>query len=196
MGLDEKRAAEHAKYVEAYRDAEYSPVTVKQGKRRASRVNWAVHDLKKLPNRGTFLDVSCGWGDVMREAALMGFAPVQGTEIVPSLINPPIVVYAEVQSLPFDTGVMDVVTMFDVIEHLILGDDELACRELDRVARKHVLISACNKPSHHKGVDLHINRRPYDEWDTLFKQWFTGKVKWLRRKPGTRTVSETWRIDY
>lgn len=191
--LEEKRAAEHAKYAEAYRDADYRIVTVKAGKRRANRLDWAVHDLEALPCRGSYLDVSCGWGDVMHEAAKMGYDPVHGTEIVKSLLKPGLVDYAEVHALPFADKFYNVVSLFDVIEHLIPGDDERACKELARVARKHVLISACNKPSHHNGIDLHINRRPYAEWDGLFNKWFPGRVKWLKRR--AKTVSETWRID-
>jgi hypothetical protein len=88
-----------------------------------------------------------------------------------------------------------VVSLFDVIEHLIPGDDELACRELARVAKRHILITANNRPSFNKaGDDLHINKRPYEEWDQLFKSWFHGaRVTWIR---GHRSyISEAWRVD-
>ena len=125
----------------------------------------------------------------------LGFAPVFGTEIVPALLKDGKIFYAEVHALPFSDRSFDVVTMIDVIEHLIPGDDELACKELRRIARHHILLSANNRQSYkHIGEELHINRRPYHEWHSLFMAWFPGTViEWIsgpRQSP-----SEWWRID-
>lgn len=183
--LTEARAAEHAKYVRAY------GMNLKY-RMKLDRRALAVADLAGLPVRGSLLDVGCGQGDMLEEAQRLGFDPVRGTEIVPSLIDGQRVVRAEVHALPFSDATFDVVTMWDVIEHLIPGDDEAACRELARVARKHVLLTANNRPSFNKaGEDLHINRRPHEEWDALFRAWFPGKVIWL----GGKRVSEAWRVD-
>lgn len=182
----EARQAEHQKYVRTYRSPRY--------RMKVKRMRDATNDLRDLPVRGAYLDVSCGWGDMLEQAAKLGFSPVMGTEIVPSLIDGHRVKYAEVQALPFEADSFDVVTMFDVIEHLIPGDDELACKELMRVARHHIVITANNKPSISKpyGDILHINRRQYEVWDKLFGRWFSPhKVTWLK---GERT-SEAWRID-
>jgi hypothetical protein len=89
--------------------------------------------------------------------------------------------------------------MLDVIEHLIPGDDERACRELGRVARRHIIVTANNRPSmRHIGEDLHINKRPHEEWDRLFRGWFApAEVTWLkkmRHDQGTN-ASAAWRID-
>jgi SAM-dependent methyltransferase len=158
----------------------------------------AAADLKSLLVRGSLLDVSCGHGDVLEDAADMGFSLVRGTEIIPELIDGQRVVYAEVHSLPFDASSFEVVSMFDVIEHLLPGDDERACKELARVASKHILITANNRPSvNHIGEDLHINKRPYEEWDALFRDWFGGTVHWLRenRKDQGQYASSAWRVD-
>lgn len=185
--LDELRAAEHAKYVHAYVNPRYRM----KGARRLD----AVRDLAALPCRGSYLDVSCGQGDMLDEAAGLGFEAVRGTEIVPALIDDKRVVYAEVHALPCPNKSVDVVTLFDVIEHLLPGDDERACRELARVARCHILLTANNKPSFNlRGDDLHINKRPYAEWDRLFREWFAGhRVTWIKGK--RKYVSEAWRID-
>jgi hypothetical protein len=64
------------------------------------------------------------------------------------------------------------------------------------VTTDHVLITANNKESRNAaGEELHINRRPYEEWDALFREWFAGsaKVTWIK---GERNyISEAWRID-
>lgn len=187
MNIDEARAAEHAKYQRTY-------AAQPKYRMKRERLADAVADLKALPCRGSYLDVSCGRGDMLHHADRLGFSPVRGTEIVPELIDGTRVVRAEVHALPFDGDSFDVVTLFDVIEHLIPGDDAAACREMARVARKHILLTANNRPSFNKaGDDLHINRRSYDEWDRLFREWFPGAVTWIK---GDRAyVSEAWRID-
>jgi len=187
LKLDEARAAEHEKYSRCYEKAHY-----RMG---ARRMDDAIRDLEDIPSRGSYLDVSCGRGEMLRHAYKLGFGKAKGTEIVRRLIDGERVVFAEVHALPFDVDAFDVVSMFDVIEHLVPGDDELACRELARVAKKHVLLTANNRPSlNHVGDDLHINKRGYEEWDSLFRQWFyPNKVMWIRNHD---YVSEGWRIDF
>ena len=185
LTTDLARAAEHAKYEQAYKIERYA---MGQARKRG-----AVRDLSDLPCRGSYLDVSCGRGEMLGSAEELGFHPVQGTEIVSSLIDGRRVVRAEVHDLPFGDRSFDVASMFDVIEHLVPGDDELACRELARVAKRHILLTANNRPSNSLGMELHINRRPYDEWDALFRKWFSGTVTWLKNAEGN--ISETWRID-
>lgn len=181
------RATEQAKYTVVYQRPTY-----KMGRPRMAD---AVHDLKSLPGRGSLLDVGCGRGEMLDNAERLGFSPVRGVEIVPDLIDGERIVRGEVHSLPFADRSFDVVTMWDVIEHLVPGDDEAACREMGRIARKHVLVSANNKTSiQPDGTELHINRRPYEQWDSLLRQWFHGcAVTWLRDH--RQYISETWRID-
>lgn len=192
QNIDELRAAEFVKYDRAYSTGKY--------RMKNARFKDAVNDLKLLPNRGSFLDVSCGYGDVLGAAKKLGFSPCVGTEINKDRLDSKRrIVYAEAHSLPFVDKEFDVVTMFDVIEHLIPGDDKLACAELFRVARKHIIISANNKPSiNHIGEDLHINKRPYDTWNSLFFEWFPNcKIYWFdeRRNDKGKFASNTWRID-
>lgn len=181
----ERRAAEYAKYVRAYAGDNYG---MGDARRRS-----AVADLSALL-RGSYLDVGCGRGEMISEALRLGFIPCHGTEVVPALVDGVTVVRAEAHALPFCDGAFDVVTMLDVIEHLLPGDDEAACRELARVAVRHVLLTASNLPSFSEsGEDLHINRRPYAEWDELFRSWFApGRVT---RLPSRNAISEAWRVD-
>jgi SAM-dependent methyltransferase len=180
------RAAEFAKYDRAYTEPGY--------RMKGDRLADAKRDLAELPCRSSYLDVSCGRGDMLREAEALGFSAVQGTEIVSDLISPPRIVYAQAHELPFGDRSFAVVSLFDVIEHLLPGDDEAACKELLRVAQRHILLTANNRPSFNKaGDDLHINKRPYDIWDGLFREWFDGCT--VTRLTGRKYVSEAWRID-
>lgn len=127
----------------------------------------------------------------MDEAERMGFAPVQGIEVVPGLIDGERVIHGEAHALPFKSGAFDVVSMLDVMEHLLASDSEPVCRELERVARKAVVLTVANYSHNYHGVELHITRRPYDDWHHDFCQWFSGKVE----RMGTMgSGSEGWVI--
>ncbi len=186
MNIAEARAAEHEKYARCYMHPNY-----RMG---ANRMRDAVSILEALPSRESYLDVSTGRGEMLSFAMLYGFNPVKGTEVVESLLNHPRVIRAEAHDLPFADCGFHTVTMFDVIEHLIPGDDKLVCRELARVARNHVLVAANNRQSKNKAGDvLHINIRPDQEWDRLFREWFAPhKVMWVTNKT---SFSQIWRID-
>lgn len=180
------RVAEFAKYKRAYTEPGY--------RMKGDRLADARSDLAALPCRGSYLDVSCGRGDMLREAEILGFSAVQATEIVEALLAPPRIVYAQAHELPFGDRSFAVVSLFDVIEHLLPGDDEAACKELRRVAQRHILLTANNRPSFNKaGDDLHINKRPYDIWDGLFREWFNGCT--VTRLKNRTYFSEAWRID-
>jgi SAM-dependent methyltransferase len=191
MITDAARQAERDKYVRAYATGRY--------RIKPARLQDAISDLGALPCRGSLLDVSCGHGDLMRAAKALGYRPCTGTEILDNLCDGVRVIQAWAHALPFCDGAYDVVTMTDVIEHLLPGDDEAACRELRRVARRHIVLTANNRPSrNHIGEDLHVNKRPYEAWDALFRAWFApGSVTWLRqgRRDGGPNASAAWRVD-
>ena len=179
-----EQAAEVAKYQQAYSADNY-----RMGDRRRIA---AEAQLALLPWRRSYLDVACGRGEMLDYARSIGFREVRGTEVVPKLLRHDEIVMAAAWSLPFPDKSFEVVTLFDAIEHLLAGDDEATCRELARVASRVILLTANNAPSrNHIGQELHVNRRPYEEWDRLFQRWFPGTVSWL---PRGDNVSETWQV--
>lgn len=184
--LTAAQAAEIAKYEICYQAPNY--------RMSADRGRGARRGLAEVPWRGGYLDVGCGRGEMLDHAAALGFEPVAGAEMVEALLGRPGVQKAVAWDLPWGDAAFDVVSLFDVIEHLLPGDDEQACRELARVAKHCVLITANNLTSIHKGVELHVNRRPYEEWDGLFRAWFPGAtVRWLKHLRAKN--SEFWRIE-
>lgn len=184
MHLTAAQKAEIAKY-----DMAYSHDNYRMG---ASRRTAAESVLLEVGAGGGYLDVGCGRGEMLDFAAQMGFDPVCGVETCPRLLGGR-VIEAPAWDLPYEDNAFEVVTLFDVIEHLLPGDDERACREMARVASRAVVLTACNRSSKVCGVELHVNRRPYEEWDRLFRQWFPGEVTWW--SGGRGIISETWRID-
>lgn len=186
MDIDAARRAEFAKYQVAYEVEGYRP--------RRKRLDMQASILAETPGRGGFLDIGTGHGDMLTEAERLGFSHVRGTEILPAFLNDR-VFYAEAHDLPFAKDTFDAVTAFEVIEHLLPGDDEALCREMGRVARQRVIIGANNGPSFAPdGSDLHPNRRPFDEWDCLFRGWFDGwNVEMLAERPLRDT--RVWRMS-
>lgn len=176
------RTEEIQKYAVAYRRPEY-----RMGPRRKRAAHAVLNGLT-----GSLLDVGCGRGEVLNLAASLGMQ-VTGVEVVPALIAAdPRVVYGEAWELPFPDQAFDHVTMFDVMEHLLAEDSERVCLELQRVARQTVILTVANFSHVVDGVELHINCRPYADWDADFRRWFRGEVEWL---PRGGSISETWRVQ-
>lgn len=158
MNIAQRRAAEVARYETVYKDPSYA-----LGARRREHI---LFHLNRMP-RGSYLDVSTGRGEVLDLAVEMGFSPVRGTEAVAYLCDGYTIFHALGHALPFEDDAFDVVTMFDVMEHLVPEDTGAVCRELKRVAAKRVLLTVHNGSSswRNSGGELHINRRAdYDAW--------------------------------
>ena len=183
-----QRNREVNKYVEIYaRDPSYHMSGL--------RMTDAQMDVKQFEPGLTYIDIGCGCAEMVNFAHSIG-VEAYGMEAVESLCDGEKILYGRVQEMPFNDKSYDYSSMFDVIEHLIPGDDEKALRELERITRKRIVITANNKPSINKvtGHDLHINRRPYNEWDKILRRVYVGhQVVWLRGK--RQYVSETWQID-
>ncbi len=184
MEQEQERAKELAKYIDVYSKHQNYVVS-------KERFDQTRADLIQVPCRGSLLEVGCGPGKLLDLAETLGFAPVKGVEQVPACCDGERIIEGRAHELFFDDDSFDVCCMFDVIEHLLPGDDKLACEELYRVARKHILISASNRKSVYDGIDLHINKRPYEVWHRLFAKWMPGRVVLM---PGKHR-SPMFRID-
>lgn len=122
----------------------------------------------------SMLDVGCGRGEVVDWMRAKG---VNCWGIDPAAPRHDYVVAQPATDIPFADDKFEVVTMFDVIEHLPVGDDMEACAELARVAQRRIILNASNRSAMHPvHGELHINRRPYDEWDRLFREWYKGSA--------------------
>jgi len=141
---------------------------------------------------GTLLDVGCGRGEVVNHWDARSGCEAYGIDPV-SIGDQLNIRQGLAHELPFPDDFFDYVTMFDVIEHLLPGDDKAACMELARVAREGILLTAADFSHVVRGVELHINRRRYQEWHRLFGWWFLGyRVEWLQNQG---SISETWRVS-
>ncbi|MDQ1345052.1 MAG: hypothetical protein QG586_582 [Pseudomonadota bacterium] len=156
------RSAEIAKYAEAYQRPGYA-----MGDERRAAVARILAGTKP----GTLIDVGTGRGETLAMAAAAGFTVLAGTEVVPALCGG-LVVYAEAWALPFADQSADLVTCFDVLEHLLHDDQPLALAELVRVGRE-VIVTAADYSHFEHGVEYHVGRRPYPEWESMLQAFGT-----------------------
>ncbi len=159
--ITEARKAEHRKYDEAYKRPNY-----RMGDARKIDAEQDIraffHDHMGETNRLTFLDVGCGRGEMLDFAISVGFVEADGLEVVEALIDNDRISYGEIYAMALADNAYDLVTTFDVLEHIHRADTVKALDELIRVARRGVILTANNRPSTlPTGEDLHINKMPY-----------------------------------
>ena len=186
--LTDAQIREIRKYETIYR--EFPRYGLEHGVRREQVEEY----LATLDPAWSLLDVGCGRGEVLEWAYDLGIQHVYGVEPV-YLLRKPNVHCAVAWDLPFEDGIFDVVTCFDVMEHLLEDDAEPTLRELNRVARHQVALTISNRPDQWgvmAGVGtLHVNLKPYEEWDMLIREHIHGKVE---RRPGVEHLNEMWVI--
>lgn len=183
METEEKRQHEIRRYEQAYEFPQYG-----MGQKRQLQ---AARILKDLPN-GSLLDVGAGRGEGIEIARMSGHNPVMGIEPVPYLADGETILGGVATDIPFATESFDTVMCLDVLEHLIPEDVEPALIELRRVASKFVFLTASDQPHNFKHLgDMHISKRPINEWQELFDKVFIGsEIKFL----GKIGVSPGWLI--
>jgi len=146
----------------------------------------------------SYLDVGCGRGEMLERAREVGFVTVMGAEAVPELCGGTVhEVTADTIADTFGAGAFDFASSFDVIEHLLPGDDVALLQNLGAVARRCVVVTANNRRSVDPttGADLHINKRPYDEWERIVRDTLEPMGYAVTRRTDTRYVSVTWRAE-
>jgi len=186
----EAREFERAKYVHCYVQKTYNYAMG------PTRMIDAREDLVWALERGagSYLDIGCGRGEMLDYATEIGFHTASGAEVVPGLCEREGVSLMFVHDLHrCPDAAYSMVTSFDVIEHLLPDDDQLLVTQMGRIARDCIALTANNKDSIDPTTktQLHVNKRPYDEWDKLIRAWLS---EWtVERMTNKQYVSETWR---
>jgi 2-polyprenyl-3-methyl-5-hydroxy-6-metoxy-1,4-benzoquinol methylase len=158
------RDAEIRKYRDAYERPNY-----RMGNERRENSTTAVHNFGFGRGYKTFLDIGAGRGEILDFVQSAGtFETVKGTEVVVDLIlSDQRLTYATAHDLNFADRSWDVVTCFDVLEHLLPADVKPAIDHIFRIARAVVIISAAEDSQFQAGVEHHPSRRPLTKWRSL-----------------------------
>lgn len=175
------RERELGKYAEAYLMEDYGMTQ--------ERYRAITAEVSQLQHCSSWLDVSCGRAETRDIARVFGI-PWWGTETVEALTGGR-VTRGVLPNIPMPTKGFDLVSLVEVIEHLLPEDLEPALRELERLARKHILISAAVRECWIGGVNLHPSAMPEEKWDSLFRSIWGDRVK----RVGNFGGSPGWRID-
>jgi len=134
-----------------------------------------------------WLDVGCGQGYLVRECLKEGI-DCYGIDIseyaVKNAVVKDKVVYGSITDIPFEDNSFDVISAFDVIEHIHPKDTEKAFSEIYRVLKKDgFLILTMPNPCYIGNwiYDLtHINVRPLKYWKLILKDFgFKLKVEYV-----------------
>ena len=123
-----------------------------------------AYDIILSMNPKTLLDVGCGKG------LLVEWAKKQGVEAIGLDFASGYGVQADLLNMPFEDNAFDIVTAFDVLEHLRPEDLTKGLDEISRVARKWMLFSIGYGPSKIKTPDGCMSLHPISTRD---KSWWT-----------------------
>ena len=123
-----------------------------------------THPLIEELKPKTLLDVGCGMGRYVKWCLRQGIK-AEGVDIASGYG-----IKADVCDLPYGDESFEIVTVFDLLEHLSLAKLETALDEIKRVAEKYIIVSIGYGPSMVKhptkgNIDLHqINDKNQDWW--------------------------------
>lgn len=165
------RESELAKYTNLYDHDDYGMTE--------DRVKAVVKAIGPDEGETSLLDVGTGRGETLKIARALGYTDVTGTETVEKLLADD-VIYAALPKLPFPDKYVDVVTSFEVMEHLWPFDVEVSLVEMARVARKRIIVSCCTLPHIMGGINLHPSARMDTEWvETIQRALPSAKVEYI-----------------
>jgi len=177
---------EQQKYSRAYK--------LKTYRMGGDRMRHAKNDLVFAAEHGcwTYLDVGCGRGEMLDYGTELGMS-ASGVDIVPELAlrRDDVIIGGASEILElFGRDSFDLVTCFDVLEHLPPGSENDALSAIRDVAARCAIVTANNKPSFNGSDNLHINIKDYTEWNSIIESIFSGwSVQWIKN-----TYSPTWRM--
>ena len=145
---------------------------------------------KSIPRDSKLLDIGCNTGSTIFNLHQYGFTNVYGVDVEKNSINLGREIYAQISDrlvdydgvkLPFEDNSFDVVTMFDVIEH-ITNIDQFIREEVRRVLRECgiLLFQTPNKYTnipweilHHKSLhkykEYHVSLQSYKSLGRLLE---------------------------
>ncbi len=190
MSIAEKRQIEVDKYDYIY--GLKRPYTINK-----IRLDQAVHGMQAVlqasPDAKTLLDVGCGDGAWIKHLEKAFNLECRGVEPVASQANDKVIT-GLATDLPFPDNSFDIVSCLDVMEHLVPEDSIPALQEIARVSRGGCLITISNTKSVHRGLndsELHVNRRPFDEWIAMLEQVFHNveMLENFQNLPGNRAFA-------
>jgi hypothetical protein len=143
----------------------------------------------KFPDVKNWLDIGCGNNDLIKQATANGLnIPAHGCD----LTHPNANFNCPAHKTGLKNNSYDIVTSFDMLEHIIKPDIIPTLQELNRISKKYVILRICMQPAFHqvKGniIDLHPAALNPQTWEYLLKTHIPGKLTILKKNLG----NEIW----
>lgn len=120
--------------------------------------------------RGNIIDIGCGTGDTVNAVRALGFV----CSGIDQISNNPDMIVGDV-TIPIE-GIdkFDTAVCMDVVEHILDGELKGMFDNLSKVKRQ--VISIHNGPSTEgHGIELHVNRKPFEDWRNILSLTFNIK---------------------
>lgn len=148
------------KEIEKYKGIYNTP---KRGKRYGSKNHGQLAlPLIELLSPQAIVDIGCGWNNFISSCKTISpHIKAIGVDFA----CPGADVLADAKLLPFKNKVFDVLTCFDVLEHIIESDIDHVLKEFNRIS-SYFIFSISYVPSKWKynGLDLHLTVKQKDWW--------------------------------
>ena len=119
-------------------------------------------------------DIGCGRGiffDKLQKKGLQVIGMDPSMVIVNSRKSP-FIVQGTCDNTPFANDLFDVVFCLDVLEHIpekLISD---SLRELYRISKKYLIISAASHEDIVENLKVHVSVKPYPEWEKIISKHF------------------------
>ena len=192
MKIEERRKLEQEKYLKLFAQEGYG--SFNHGKPAmpfiAERFNESQDDWEDVSFWKNLLDVGCGSGAFClqnekypyEEIIGMDFAsiPEEGVEYSKQLKF----IRGDALDIPYPDNYFELITSFDVLEHLLPEDVGFALNELKRVCSGEMLLKPAYRESHAKGVegeDLHPTVKPESWWIEMIEKTGVQSVNVIQR---------------
>ena len=176
--LKDLRAIEVNKYQHQYKHADGRPLKAPHRRKPYGmsdrRRGVALSHTDHWRGEG-LIDVGCGRNEYIEAVKEAGNITGELTGVDPTpYLKKEGVVTAYGHELPFPDKCVDFATSWDVIAHLLPGDDTLLLRSLQRVARKAIGFSISSAPDNNV---LHINVKTFKYWQQFVKDFFPDAIR-------------------
>ncbi len=171
--------------------ARFDHVYSSNPKYRMSRTRFvAVFALIAELNPESILDVGCGRGELIAACTGRGIK-ARGVELVESLCDGRIVRKGHAGALGWRTNAFDCVSLVDVLDFVVPGDEREALRECGRVARRFLVYTGGEKRGRMLDRDFVAQERTSAQWQDLAGELFPGAtlLTWSTGKQRIRIVS-------
>ena len=192
MRIEERRKLEQEKYLKLFSQEGYGSHNHGQFTMPVigERFNESQDEWEEVSFWKNLLDVGCGSGAFClqnekypyEEIIGMDFASIPEEGI--NYSNKIKFIRGDALDIPYADNYFELITSFDVLEHLLPEDVSLALNELKRVCSGEMLLKPAYRESHAKGVegeDLHPTVKPESWWIEMIEKTGVESVNVIQR---------------